>query len=459
MRKYAVGIDSVDSLFGGCTTHFTVFLIKKLLSRGLNLLDLPHLVRLNQFIPWKTRGNASVGLLLGAEGSGLSAPFLLREVVNTIERYGGAMLRSEPGVAVLEINEEGEEVYQKLYGFYKKSLVDYVSKPYLTGILKERGIAAWGGRGVIGAVSAIGYLLGGAQHTYELIAYRKPENVGKRRLIDEESLKEIEVKSEGKIFNNYDYENGRTVAAPRGPDPVLLGIRGVDPQMLLEFAGEVRLNEPPSFWMLFATNQHLDEHFRHMKICALRPYGSGYVEGVVESNPVVHKKGHVELKLRDETGSLIVFFFAPTSPMNKVAMMLRVGDYIGVLGGAKPSDNSIIFEAHKLWVLESPMYAEVVNPVCPNCNSRLKSDGRIGLKCPRCGLRVNRKFKELLLRGPRELEGVYTPPPGRINHLVKPSWANVSDIAVSYDFEKILSKLNELNEEYLNNFFNPLNNS
>jgi tRNA(Ile2)-agmatinylcytidine synthase len=442
VKTFVVGVDSVDSLYGGCTTHFTVFLIKKLLLQGYELMDLPHLVRLNQFIPWKTRGNASVGFIVKTEKDDVSSHDLVKIVKISLESYGGDVIGREPGIAVLEANEEKSSWIQRLYLFYKKAVHDYVASTYFESNVASNEISFWGGRGVLGAVAAIGYTLQTLPHTFELIAYRKPENMGKERAIIDESIKNIETKSGGALFNNYNYNEEKAVAAPRGPDPVLLGLRGVDPYMMIELAKEIELGEEPDAWMIFATNQHLDEHFRLLKVNELRTYTSGYIEGVVEENPRVYRKGHVAVKLRDDTGAVAVYFFSPTKPMNKIAMNLRRGDYIGVLGGAKPSGETLVFEAHKLWVYESPVDIQIINPPCPVCGHRLKSDGIRGMKCSSCGYSTPFKYKTVEMKNRRDyLKGIYTPLPGRINHLVRPSWIDIAVKETSYSPEILIQKL------------------
>jgi len=135
VKTFVVGVDSVDSLYGGCTTHFTVFLIKKLLLQGYELMDLPHLVRLNQFIPWKTRGNASVGFIVKTEKDDVSSHDLVKIVKISLESYGGDVIGREPGIAVLEANEEKSSWIQRLYLFYKKAVHDYVASTYFEATL------------------------------------------------------------------------------------------------------------------------------------------------------------------------------------------------------------------------------------------------------------------------------------------------------------------------------------
>ena len=67
-----LGIDDIDSLKGGCTTHLAALLVQSLSEvEGLSFLDYPNLVRLNPNIPWKTRGNGAVCFRLHVEDEDL----------------------------------------------------------------------------------------------------------------------------------------------------------------------------------------------------------------------------------------------------------------------------------------------------------------------------------------------------------------------------------------------------
>jgi len=60
-----------------------------------------------------------------------------------------------------------------------------------------------------------------------LIAYRKLENLGTKRMVDEASIFEMDKLTQPYTFNNIDMEKGRVIHyGPRGPDPILFGIRG-----------------------------------------------------------------------------------------------------------------------------------------------------------------------------------------------------------------------------------------
>jgi len=56
-----IGIDDVDSINGGCTTHYAVLLAWELRRRGYLFTDYPNLVRLNPAV-LKTRVIGQVGI-------------------------------------------------------------------------------------------------------------------------------------------------------------------------------------------------------------------------------------------------------------------------------------------------------------------------------------------------------------------------------------------------------------
>ncbi|MBI2127121.1 MAG: hypothetical protein HYU02_07410 [Thaumarchaeota archaeon] len=59
------------------------------------------------------------------------------------------------------------------------------------------------------------------------------------------------------------------------------------------------------------------------------------------------------------------------------------------------------------------------NPLCPNCNLRMKSEGKgQGFACPNCGARAKKKVSKILPRGIKE--SLYLPPLHSQRHLTKP---------------------------------------
>ena len=76
-----VGIDDTDSPDGMCTTFLASEIISKLKDNGIELIDLPRLIRLNPFARHKTRGNGAVSFKIPLdEKTDLAKKIILDEV-------------------------------------------------------------------------------------------------------------------------------------------------------------------------------------------------------------------------------------------------------------------------------------------------------------------------------------------------------------------------------------------
>jgi tRNA(Ile2)-agmatinylcytidine synthase len=323
VNKIYIAIDGFDTPYAGCTTHFTVFLLKKIMNKisSVELEKNPFLVRLNPAVPWRTRGNASISLVLSVgDGRGLNR--IIDVSKEAVAKYTEAIGGNKGTIIIAEPSEGLESFSTRVY---KKAVVDIVPRELVLRKLENiRYVRLIGRESVVGAVSAIGFLNKEGEHSYELIAYREPGRIGKRRVSDE-SVLEAE-RMYNTLFNNYDYLRKRSVASPAGPDPVLIGLRGLDAYDLVKAFDEIEIGEPVWAKCLFITNQHTDAHMVPRVIGSLRIYQTGFVEGVVVSEPRVKKKGHTEIVLTDSTWYIKTIFFAETRPMNKIAQKLRMGD-------------------------------------------------------------------------------------------------------------------------------------
>lgn len=435
MKKLAIGLDGYDSNFSGCTTHFTVFLLKTLSSYGksFKLLTDPLLVRLNPNIPFKTRGNAAVSVFI--EGELTEA-----EVEKAIDDLSSIYSFEKKGSAyILNIENGNLEETVKLYF---KSLTDLVPQNLAEEIADEVGGISIGNKSLVGAVAAIGYAFSGMPSTFELLAYRYPGAEG-RRIVNEKVVSDI-LLSYKTLFNNVS-KRKRIVAVPRGPDPVLIGLRGFDKKELENaFKGISPYIETPSFWCIFRTNQHTDPHAFQRKIGELRVYASGLIDAHVSRDPVVKKGGHVSLSVSDESGEIDVMFYSETYPMNLIASKLKKGDHIKILGGTVEAkgEGRLVFEAEKLWIINLSDLKVLKNPRCPRCNARMESAGRgKGYRCPKCGYRAREGLEKEVLSLKREIPiGPISPQEGRIRHLVKPSELE------GFELQRV--KVGEIDEPY-----------
>jgi len=129
---------------------------------------------------------------------------------------------TNPGLVALKSKKIPKEVKK----FAKKALYKVLDIKEVFDIIKSSNKYSYfsmgNGRGLIGALSAIGNDLINEDFTYELLAYRRRDFVGKKRRIKENSIWKLE---EINTFANIDYETKRILIYPRGRDPVLFGIR------------------------------------------------------------------------------------------------------------------------------------------------------------------------------------------------------------------------------------------
>ncbi len=419
-----IGLDSHDTPKGGCTTHFSILLIKELLKLGVEFIDYPNLIRLNPSIPWKTRGNGAVVLRLKVPENKLAE--VLDIAKNLSKEYTGKeyFKYRQPGLAVYI----GKDIPHQLRVLYRKALTDVVPLDVALSIASKVGVKILvpkTHRGLVGAISSIGALQDLREdYTFELLAYRSRDYVGLRqRLIDKESVKQVELEYRDTLFNNYDFEFDEAVITPHGPDPVLFGLRGNDPEVLVKALSKIRVLEPISAWCIFRSNQATDAHLVYRRISELRPYQTCMVKATVVSKPEAIKGGHVRLMISDGSGKIYAYFYEPTSTLRKIALKLIPGDQIIVGGSVRPPSRSHPYKSinvEKL-VIEKIVDTILRNPKCPRCGKTMKSAGRNkGFKCPKCGYKSN-MLSKIPIKISRDVRpGIYTPPIRSMHHLSKP---------------------------------------
>ncbi|MCS7099882.1 MAG: tRNA(Ile)(2)-agmatinylcytidine synthase [Sulfolobales archaeon] len=418
--RISIGVDSVDSQYGGCTTHALYRLFKNLLEKNYveAVLDYPHLVRLNPSIPRKTRGNGAVAIDLEIR-SGVTVELVATEVAEALERYldetGGNPSRA--CAAVVLHGDAGR--FRELYF---RALTDFVHLDYvakLVGVCGGSVLLPLGfNEGCVGALAAVGW--DRSRCTYELLLYRK-NRLTPERILHLGRLAEIDRSPEYETFCSYDYESGRAISVPRGPDPVLVGIRGLNPDKLTQIARSAKIAEDVEGWFLFKTNQAVGAHLVPRASADLKPFRTGCVLGVV-TRVSTRPGGDVLLEVSDGYGSLGVAVFRETG-LTRYVRNLVVGDVVRVCGSTKLwSDSNYVLHAELVEVVELAEVYVKHNPRCPNCGARVKSAGRgKGFKCVKCGFR-SRNLPYELSRKPREIDvGTYLPSCGSAKHLSIPS--------------------------------------
>lgn len=422
-----IAIDDTDSLKGNCTTYLATELIKEF--SELNLIGFPKLVRLNPNIPWKTRGNGAICLKFGR---GIGEKFLVGEIDG--KKYFGYEREKKEFYNFNSIKERVQKIVEKYSHFedeltnpafvisekkfsqklYWKALREILTVNEVKKILNGKAIFKGykNQRGLIGSASAISWMA--RRKTYEIIAYREKENIGKKREIDEKSVIKMD-KNFKDTFNNYDYENKHVVIAPSSPCPVLFGIRSISPKNLIK-AKNMIISEKIDRWLIYETNQGTDEHLQKKKIKKIKPYDSVIVKGKVIENSREIKGGHVVFRISDGE-EIDCTVYEPAKKFRNVARGLKVGDEVLIYGSVREFPLTINVEKIKIEKL-AEVFEKIENPIC-KCGKRMKSIGKNkGFRCLNCG----KKTKYINVRkAKRNLqEKFYEPPTSARRHLSMP---------------------------------------
>ncbi|KXA90878.1 hypothetical protein AKJ63_02135, partial [candidate division MSBL1 archaeon SCGC-AAA259D18] len=371
---YHVGIDDTDSKEGMCTTYIGAVVLDELEEVGIGPVASPHLIRLNPNWKHKTRGNCAVSFALDVDEEEVSK---VEEV--TLDKVGSLaeihMEGTDPGVVFLE----GDEVPPELEEYTGRVIREVVTMEEAEELAGEVGaeLHKFGiGRGVIGALAAIGHPLE-EDYTYELIAYRTEKNRGTPRRISGDSVRAMDEETYPETFDNLDLETGEIRITPHTPGPILYGIRSETPEAAVEAQGLVVEEEPVERTLLYKTNQGTDEHLHPATVEDIEPYRSVIVEGVVSEGPETITGGHVFFSIEDETGEVGCAAFEPTRRFRDVVRSLVPGDRVKVYGGVKEKpDLPLTINLEKIEILELEPLKEETNPVCEQCGRRMTSAGR-----------------------------------------------------------------------------------
>ena len=416
-----IGFDDTDSTRMGCTTYIAALLVEKLCKLGVSFVDYPNLVRLNPNVPWKTRGNGALCLRIRCDEN--LTEEIMEMVVDAVEKNSDLdYVGTEPGAVFFFHNRIPSEIKT----FAKQAIQGIVKMEEALKLIKKFGAEAVGfkkGRGIIGGLAAIGETLEG-DHTYEVIAYRTPQNRGTRRRVEASSVLEMDEKTSPLTFNNIDPEKRRVLIAPRGPDPVLYGIRGEKPEVVKRAHEIVRSQEPIERWVIFRTNHGTDAHLRKVSsIRGIEPFNPVIVRGVVVGEPRMIPGRHVIFSIKDKTGQIDCAAYEPTGTLREAAKKLIKGDQVEVHGGVRPASpkHPVTINLEKIRVLKLASQIDFLNPTCLQCGKRMKSMGKDkGFRCEKCGFRSSMLGK-VAVEGKRSLERkLYITSPRSQRHLAKP---------------------------------------
>jgi tRNA(Ile2)-agmatinylcytidine synthase len=416
-----IGFDDTDSTRQGCTTYVASLLLKELEKLGATFLDYPSLIRLNPNVPWKTRGNGA--LCLRIEYNEVQEAEIKERTLSLVEAHSDLDWKgTDPGIVFLKI----AKIPHELIAFAKNAETTVVTLKEALKLIRKFHAEALGyntQRGIIGALAAIGETLI-EDHTYELIAYRKPENIGTKRRVDEESIFKMDQALQPQTFNNVDLETRRVIITPRGPDPILFGIRGETAEVVKQAFGMVKPLEPVERWVIFRSNQGTDMHLKRVKtLSETQPYSSIIAKGKVSRHPEIVPLRHVIFALKDETAEVDCAAYEPTGALRKVARELVVGDEIEVYGAVREASagKPLTLNLEKIHVLHLAPKTVSQNPKCANCGKRLKSMGKNqGLRCENCKTRFRDLSKEEIVQERSLKTGLFVTSTRSQRHLTKP---------------------------------------
>jgi len=405
-----VGLDDTDSRDRGmCTTYAAANVAERIEAAGGTVHD-RLLVRLNPAVEHKTRGNAALAVHTDLEPD--DAFEIARDEIDDAAET--ADRNTNPGLVVAPGTTDA--VPEAVAEFARHAVRDHHDLADAEMLIDAQGYrhAAWkNGRGLIGALAAVGADAAFEDWTYEHIAYRPRDRWGTNREVDPDSVFEAADAGYPAAWDTVDRVEGQAVCVPNAPGPILYGIRGDDPDAVCDVAHAIE-SEPVETRALFRTNQGTDAHLIDVTLSGVEDGRSYRADGTVVEAPETRQGGHVFLTIGADDRRLRCAAFEPTKRFRDRVRSLREGDRLTVCG--EVSEGTLKLE--KFAVRRLDRTARAV-PECPECGRSMESAGRgQGYRCRDCGTEAPGKVEREL---DRDLEpGWYEVPPCARRHIAKP---------------------------------------
>ena len=413
-----IGFDDTDSTLSRCTTQLAFKITDHLLKIDAKFIDYPLLIRLNPNIPWKTRGNGAVCLRVSVK----SHDKIIEYIKQNVEKDSNIGTGANPGIVFFK----GDEVPDSIKEFSRIAMFDILSRQKAEKIAKEHSleyVTFGNGQGLVGSLAAIGCLLQ-QDHTFEAIAYRKPEHCGTPRIVDISKVIEYSKNTFPNTFNNYDQNHKRILITPHGPDPVFCGIRGECPDVVVSSLQRLEIEEKLDGYMVFRSNQGTNMHLQNeLKLSQIKDYTAGYIQCKISTKPHTIQGGHVLFEIEDSTRAICSAAIYEPTGLTGIASKLEIGDIIEIGYGVRKASSEYpkILNIEYLSILELVQIYDVLNPLCGSCGKRMKSEGRCkGFQCDRCKYKDRTRKKICVLRNRNIKTGLYLPSPKSHRHLTKP---------------------------------------
>jgi len=124
-------------------------------------------------------------------------------------------------------------------------------------------------------------------------------------------------------FGNIDKNKKRVLITPHGSDPVFLGIRGYDPNKLIQAYNFLNVEDKITKWIIYKTNQGTDIHLKIAKeLDIYKPYYVFNKTVILIEDPKIICGGHVILKVRIKDRRWM------PSHTNRVVYLIDLQDYL-----------------------------------------------------------------------------------------------------------------------------------
>ncbi|MCF2207363.1 MULTISPECIES: tRNA(Ile)(2)-agmatinylcytidine synthase [Halobacterium] len=413
-----VALDDTDSRTAGmCTTYAAHLVAEELRAAGCTVHRVL-LVRLNPAVAYKTRGNAA--LAVHADVDPQVGFDTARRIVDAHAETDDD--RTNPGVVVAHDADAPAPVA----AFAHRALRADIDPADAAALAAAHGYrtAGWGtGRGVVGALAAVGAWTAFSDWTYECIQYRPRDRWGTTRRVDADSVFAAADDAYPAAWDTVDHVEDDLVCVPHTPGPILYGIRGDDADAVQAVAADID-SEPPHARELFVTNQGTDAHLADAPLADARD-GRGYrVEGVVADHPETREGGHVFVPITDGEATLACVAFEPTKRFRDHVRNLRPGDRITACG--EVADGTLKLEK---FAVRGLTRTTPTTPVCPDCGTTMESAGATqGYRCRDCSTTAPGTAHRLIERALDP--GWYEVPPCARRHIAQPLVRGDWDAAV-----------------------------
>ncbi|MGI9568067.1 MAG: TiaS agmantine-binding domain-containing protein [Nitrosopumilus sp.] len=409
-----IGFDDTDSPKGMCTTFLAYKIVDLLQKEKTEFLDFPRLIRFNPNIPWKTRGNGAVAIKIKTR----NPTKIKNQITRLVSKYSDIKNGANPGLVFFENNS----IPSAFVNFSNLALWQLIDRNNAKRFAKNNNLEIFyqgNGQGLVGAIGAIGYDF--QDHTLELLSYRRRSQFGKERKISAESVKTMQEKTSPNTFNSFDTKKGRILITPHGPDPVFYGVRGENVDSLVCATKILKNDEKLDGYMIFKSNQGTGDHLKNeLSFKTMKPFASGTITGKVCNSPKIVKGGHVFFKIFSKGHEYWCAVYKPTG-ISTIASNLIKGDKIHVGGGVRKASKNfprvINLEFIKIINLEKKI--SISNPLCKNCNKKMKSKGKNqGFQCIRCDRKLSKKISVETKR--KIQKKLYLPKISAHRHLTRP---------------------------------------